>query len=216
MGHLRDLRDGRPIAKEGNKMETDVVARRGGATATVNEMNQVFRGLKPTVWPDLRPPTPHRIDPAEIVALLSERKNLPKMLVDTLDNLREEVGDFVVQNMHTPQVHYGFNSKPVQPVDVSPLEQRVWQAHEKLESLYRSLEPTTPSALAYRSVIIDVRAQLKGFLLDMKTKQIDEGLNSIEKPAFLAGCITLENYLGQTVQRVEGVRIEVGAGEESE
>lgn len=44
----------------------------------------------------------------------------------------------------------------------------------------------------------------------MKTKQIDEGLNTLEKPAFLAGCISLENFLGQTIQRVEGVRMEVG------
>lgn len=162
------------------------------------------------MWGELRPPTPHRIDPAEIVALLSERKSLPKIFVDTLDTLREEVGDFVVNNMHTPQVHYGFNAKPVQPVDVSPLESLVWQTHEKLESLYRSIEPTDPPALAYRSIIIDVKSQLKGFLLDMKTKQIDEGLNTLEKPAFLAGCISLENFLGQTIQRVEGVRMEVG------
>jgi hypothetical protein len=194
-------------------MEADIVARRGTSTDSVSNIDPVFQRPKPTAWAELRPPTPHRIDPAEIVALLSERRNLPKMLVDTLDELREEVGDFVVKNMHTPQVHYGFNSKPVPPVDVSQLEQLVWQAHEKLESVYRSFEPTRAPALAFRSIIIDVRSQLKGFLLDMKTRQIDEGLNAIEKPAFLAGCITLENYLGQTVQRVEGVRIEVGQGE---
>lgn len=197
-------------------MDADIVARRGDTTAPVNQNDPLLGGLKRTRWAELRPPIPHRVDPAEIVALLSERKHLPKMLVDTVDALREEVGDFVVKNMHTPQVHYGFNSKPVPPVDVAPLERLVWRAHEKLDGIYRSFEPTSAPALAYRSVIIDVRSQLKGFLLDMKTKQIDEGLNSIEKPAFLAGCITLENYLGQTVQRVEGVRIEVGEGESEE
>ena len=196
-------------------MEADIVARHGTSTTSGKKLDHVFQGLKPTRWAELRPPTSHHIDPAELVALLSEIKNLPKMLVDTLDMLREEVGDFVVANMHTPQVHCGFNSKPVQPVDVSQLEQLVWQAHQKLDGLYRSFEPTCTPALAYRSVIIDVRAQLKSFLLDMKTRQIDEGLNAIEKPAFLAGCITLENYLGQTVQRVEGVRIEVGEGDAS-
>jgi hypothetical protein len=144
------------------------------------------------------------------VALLSERRSLPQLLVETLDRVREEVGDFVVNNMHTPQVHYGFNAKSVQPVDVSPLEHLLWQTHEKLESLYRSLEPTEPSALLYRSIIIDVKSQLKAFLLNMKTKQIDEGLNTLEKPAFLVGCISLENFLGHTVQRVEGVGMGVG------
>ena len=44
----------------------------------------------------------------------------------------------------------------------------------------------------------------------MKTNRLDEGLNALEKPAFLGACIALEGYLGQTIQRAAGLRIEGG------
>jgi hypothetical protein len=40
--------------------------------------------------------------------------------------------------MNTPQPHYGFNAKPVAPVDVSGLQKALWGTHTKLEDLYRS------------------------------------------------------------------------------
>lgn len=127
-------------------------------------------------------------------------------MVERLEDLRELVGDFVVKNMNTPQPHFGFNAKPVEPVDVSGLERALWETHNQLEDLYRAFDPTDSPSLAYRSVIVDVKAQLKTFLLHMKTDQLDEGLGTLEKPAFLGACITLESYLGQTVQKAEGVR----------
>ena len=57
---------------------------------------------------------------------------------------------------------------------------------------------------------MDVQVQLKSFLLQMKTNRLDEGLNALEKPAFLGACIALEGYLGQTIQRAAGLRIEGG------
>jgi hypothetical protein len=145
-------------------MKADAVTLRGDRAAPSNGIDQVFRGITTTLLTDVSLPTNRRDDPAELIALLSERRTLPVTLVDTLD------------------------------------------------TLYQSVEPTDPVALAYRSIIIDVRSHLKSFLLELSTKNIDQGLNPLEKPALLASCISLENYLGQTVQRVEGVRLE-GEGE---
>jgi|LauGreDrversion4_2_1035121.scaffolds.fasta_scaffold103530_2 hypothetical protein len=39
---------------------------------------------------------------------------------------------------------------------------------------------------------------------------VNLGQNEFERPAFISECIAFENYLGQTVQSVEGVRMQVG------
>jgi hypothetical protein len=130
-------------------------------------------------------------------------------MVERLEGLREYVGDFVVKNMNTPQPQLGFNTEAVEPITVKELEQELWGSHNKLEELYRSFEPTEQSSLAYRALIVDIKAQLKTFLLNMKTNQLDDGLGAVEKPAFLGACIHLENYVGQTIQKVEGVRVAV-------
>jgi hypothetical protein len=189
-------------------MKADAVALRGDRAAPSIGIDQVFRGITTTLLTDVSLPTSRRDDPAELIALLSERRTLPVSLVDTLDTLREQAGDFVVASLDTPKPTCGFTAKPVEPLDVTELRQLVWRTHDTLDTLYQSFEPTDPVALAYRSIIIDVRSHLKSFLLELSTKNIDQGLNPLEKPAFLASCISLENYLGQTVQRVEGVRLE--------
>jgi hypothetical protein len=55
-----------------------------------------------------------------------------------------------------------------------------------------------------------VKVQLKSFLLQMRTNGLDEGLNALEKPAFLGACIVLEGNLGHAIQRTAGLRIEGG------
>lgn len=198
-------------------MHADTTARRNESTTPEHNRDLAGRMANPGVFKDLFRPLPSRIDPAEIVALLTEGADrLPALMVERLEHLRELVGDFVVRNMNTPQPHYGFNAKPVEPVDVSGLEKELWGTHTKLEDLYRSFDPSEAPSLAYRGVIVDVKAQLKSFLLQMKTNQLDEGLNALEKPAFLGACITLEGYLGHAIQKVEGVRVAVREGANSE
>lgn len=193
-------------------MHADTTARRSGSSDQPLQRNPVGRMPGSQLVNDLFRPLGHRIDPAEIVALLTEGADkLPALMVKGLEDLRELVGDFVVKNMNTPQPHYGFNAKPVEPVDVSGLEKALWGAHSQLEDLYRTFDPSEASSLAYRGVIVDVKAQLTSFLLQMKTHGLDEGLNALEKPAFLGACISLEAYLGQTIQRAEGIRIEQGS-----
>lgn len=191
-------------------MPVDTVALRGPNRSGDVGIEEVIRGVADTILTDGRFSREPRIDPAEIAALLSERGVLPQNLVQTIDSLREEIGEFIVSNLNTPQTSFGFNTKPADPIEVGPIEELVWQTHDKLDALYRTLQPTDPVALAYRSLIVDVRAQLKSFLLGLSTKKVDQGLNEFERPAFISECIAFENYLGQTVQSVEGVRMQVG------
>jgi hypothetical protein len=133
-------------------------------------------------------------------------------MVKVLEGGRTLVGDFVVENMRTPHAHYGFGAKPVPAVDVSHLSTALWKMHNKLEKLYRSFDPSDSPSRAYRGHIVDIQAHVKTFLLNMKTNGLEEGLNALEKPAFLGACISLENYLGHAVQKIEGVRGAVREG----
>lgn len=198
-------------------MHADTTARVNGPEVAEHNRIGLRQGHRPHVMTDLFQPLPHRLDPAEIVALLTEGADLlPAQMVKGLEELRELVGDFVVKNMNTPQPHYGFAAKPIEPVNVSALEKALWGAHTQLEGLYRAFDPSEAPSLAYRGVIVDVKSQIKGFLLNMKTNRLDEGLNALEKPAFLGACIGLENYLGHAIQKVEGVRGAVREGMGSE
>ena len=117
----------------------DTTARRAGSHDQPHHLHSAATIPSRQLLDDLFRPLGHHIDPAEIVALLSEGADrLPSVMVQGLDELWQFVGDFVVKNMNTPQPHYGFNAKPVAPVDVSGLQKALWGTHTKLEDLYRS------------------------------------------------------------------------------
>ena len=123
-------------------MHADTTTRRAGSHDQPHHLQSAATMPSLQLLDDLFRPLGHHIDPAEIVALLSEGADrLPSVMVRGLDELRELVGDFVVKNMNTPQPHYGFNAKPVAPVDVCGLEKALWGTHTKLEDLYRSFAP---------------------------------------------------------------------------
>ncbi len=122
-------------------MLADTTAKRAGAHDQPHQLYSAATIPSRQLLDALFRPLDNQIDPAEIVALLTEGADrLPALMVKGLEDLREIVGDFVVKNMNTPQPHYGFNAKPVAPVDVSGLEKALWGAHTKLEELYRSFD----------------------------------------------------------------------------
>ena len=194
-------------------MKFETVALRGSRAASSSDLEHILKGAATTLATDLRFPLHVVGDSAERVAVLSERRTLPQSLVGALSYLEGAIGDFVVAHVRTPQPTCGFTTKPVEPVNVSNVEGLVWETHKRLDTIYQSFEPTDHAALSYRSIVVDVRSRLKRFLLEVNMKDTEHGLSALERPAFLADCIALENYLGQIVQKVEGVRLEIEGGE---
>jgi hypothetical protein len=126
---------GQPVAFRGTDRSQD-----GGIEA-------LLRGAAGTILTDGRLSREPRIDPSEIIALLSERRAVPQAFVASLDLLREEIGKFIVSNLKTPQMGFGFNAKPSAPVEVTPIQEMVWKTHDKLDALYKNLQPTDPVAI---------------------------------------------------------------------
>ena len=120
-------------------MLADTTARRAGSHDQPHHLHSAATIPSRQLHHDLFRPLGHHIDPADIVALLTEGAGrLPALMEKGLDELWQFVGDFVVKNMNTPQPHYGFNAKPVAPVNVSGLQKALWGTLTKLEDLYRS------------------------------------------------------------------------------
>ena len=116
-------------------MPVDTVALRGTNWSAAVGIEDAIRGVAGTILTDGRFSREPRIDPAEIIALPPERRGLPKNLAQTIDSLREEIGEFIVSNLNTPQTGFGFNTKPADPLEMGPIQEMVWRTRSKISHL---------------------------------------------------------------------------------
>lgn len=178
----------KPIAPDGPTriLENDALA--GGVIAGASEM----------------------LSMEDVRRLLLEARPLVKeeAIVTCLRSLRKDLRDFVNANNREAE-SFGFGSRGGEPLDCSGIRKRVQNTVVRLEAMGEERTGLTPLAVAQRSVIPQVTAVLDDFLVDLTSATSQGSLNQSDIVPFLKACGNLARALGEVVQALSTIKMEM-------
>lgn len=129
---------------------------------------------------------------------------------ECLNALQRELRDFVKSNTREVEA-FGFGSRGGDPLDCGPIRKLIQDTAMKLEGIGEApLEPS-PLALAQRSVIPQVVSMLEDFLVDLSSVTSEGQVNQSDIAPVLRSFISLRRAVGEVVQALAGMRLEMMA-----
>lgn len=146
----------------------------------------------------------------DVRRLLLEARPLVKeeAIVTCLTSLRKDLREFVNANNREVE-SFGFGSRGGEPLDCSGVRKRVRDTVLRLEAMGEERTGLSPLALAQRSVIPQVSAVLDEFLVDLTSATSQGSLNRSDIVPFLKACGNLARALGEVVQALSAMKMEM-------
>jgi hypothetical protein len=127
---------------------------------------------------------------------------------ECLKSLRNDLREFVKVNNREPQ-GFGFGTRGGEPLDCSTIVKRVQETATRLEVMVEERESPSPLAIAQRSVVPQMTAVLQDFLVDMTSITNQGEVNQSEIVPVLKTCINLSRVIGEVVQALATMKMEM-------
>jgi len=134
------------------------------------------------------------------------RKEQP--IAKCLKSLRRDLRNFVNVNNRESE-SFGFGTEAPEPLNCSEIMKRVRDTVMKLEAMEEDQEDRSQLAMAQRSVIPQVTALLEDFLVDLTSITTEGAIGQSQIVPLLKSCINLSRVVGEVVQALSGMKIEM-------
>lgn len=129
-------------------------------------------------------------------------------IAECLKSLRGDLREFVKVNNREPEA-FGLGMRGGEPLDCSAIMRRVGESVTRLEMMSEDRGSLSPLALAQRSVVPQVTAVLEEFLVDLTSTTKRGEVNQSEIVPVLKACINLSRVLGEVVQALATMKMEL-------
>jgi hypothetical protein len=129
---------------------------------------------------------------------------------ECLRSLRNDLREFVKVNNREPE-GFGFGTRGGEPLDCSTIMKRVQETVSRLEIMGDDRGSSSPLAVAQRSVVPQMTAVLEDFLVDMTSSTKQGEVNQSEIVPVLKTCINLSRVIGEVVQALATMKMEMSA-----
>lgn len=141
--------------------------------------------------------------------ILARRRALSEdPIADCLVSLRKELRDFVSANNREAE-GFGFGASGGDPLNCSPVIKRVHDTVLKLEAIGDDRATLTPLAAAQRRVIPQLTAVMQEFLVDMNSITAQGEAGRSGAVSVLKACIHLSRVVGEVVQALSAMKMEM-------
>jgi len=143
--------------------------------------------------------------------ILAKRKTISEEpIASCLASLRKELRDFVRMNTREAE-SFGFGARGGDPVDCSSIIKRVNNTVLKLEATGEDRTSLTPLAAAQRRVIPQLTAVMDDFLVDLSSITTQGEADRSGVVPVLRACIHLSRVVGEVVQALSAMKMEMAA-----